>query len=342
MGRKKELTEDIKNRIIMLSENGHSSAAIAGQLHLHDRTVRKIIQKFRENGSVKVKPRSGRPRKTNSRYDRQLKFLSLSDRFQSASKLAKQMEDATGVVLSASTVQRRLNQCGLKGCVAKKKPFISETNRLKRLKFAKEHIGWSVDQWKKVLWSDETKYNMRASDGVVYVWRRRGEALKADCLRGTVKHGGGNILIWGCMSAAGVGRIHRVEGIMNAAQYVDILQKSMLPSMKEHFGRRRAVFMHDNDPKHTAKVTSSWLEKQKFQVLQWPPQSPDLNPIENLWEILNQARDKKKRLKNANELWEDCKETWSSITPDVCLKLVESMPKRLAEVIKNKGGCTKY
>jgi len=267
----------------------------------------------------------------------------MCDRFKTAPKLAKEMAESTGIKVSNKTIQRRLNKFGLKGCVAKKKPFISIKNKKKRLQFAKKHIDWTVKDWKQVLWSDESKYNMKASDGAVYVRRKKGEALKMNCMRGTVKHGGGgNIMVWGCMSAAGVGRLQKVDGIMTATTYIDILKNSMLPSKKEIFGRKKCIFMHDNDPKHAAKATKAWLEKQKLEVMEWPPQSPDLNPIENLWEILNQHRDKSKRMKNTTELWEDCQKTWATITPDLCMKLVESMPRRLAEVIKNKGGSTKY
>ena len=245
--------------------------------------------------------------------------------------------------VSAHTVRRRLLSAGLRGCVAVKKPFISARNKKKRLQFARNHRNWTVDDWSRVLWSDELKFNMKVSDGAVYVRRRPGEELADCCTRKTVKHGGGNIMAWGCFAAAGVGRIHKVVAVMKKEQYVDILQNQMRPSMQDLFGDQHAVFMHDNDPKHTANLTKEWLNTNQYVVLTWPAQSPDLNPIENLWAILKQKRhDVDLRPSNEQQLWQVCREAWDLITPADCRKLVQSMPARIKAVIKAKGGATKY
>ena len=342
MGKSSELSDGVKIAIVRMHESGQDSTEIADILRLKSRTVRYVIQKFKERGTVAAQKRSGRPRKTDSRFDRCLKILSMKDCFKTAPKLGKEMALETGVEVSNRTIQRRLCDAGLNGCVAKKKPYISDKNRKKRLDFARQHQNWTSENWAEVLWTDESKCNMKASDGIVYVRRRVGEALNPKCLRGTVKHGGGGIMVWGSMSASGVGRLYGVQGTLRADQYLKILKYHMVPSMKDLFGHKQAVFQQDNDPKHTAKTTKSWLSKQPFRVLKWPPQSPDLNPIENLWEIVNQHRDKSRRIKNEDELWQECQETWHKISADICRNLVESMPRRLAEVIKHNGGSTKY
>ncbi len=101
------------------------------------------------------------------------------------------------------------------------------------------------------------------------------------------------------------------------------------------------VFQHDNDPKHTAKATKEWLKKKHIKVLEWPSQSPDLNPIENLWRELK-VRVAKRQPRNLNDLERICKEEWDKIPPEMCANLVANYKKRLTSVIANKGFATKY
>ncbi len=101
------------------------------------------------------------------------------------------------------------------------------------------------------------------------------------------------------------------------------------------------VFQHDNDPKHTAKATKEWLKKKHIKVLEWPSQSPDLNPIENLWRELK-VRVAKHQPRNLNDLERICKEEWDKIPPEMCANLVTNYKKRLTSVIANKGFATKY
>ncbi len=95
------------------------------------------------------------------------------------------------------------------------------------------------------MWSDEIKINLFGSDGVKRVWWQPGEEYKDKCVLPAVKHGGGSVMVWGCMSAAGSGELQFIEGNMNANMYCDILKQSMIPSL-QRLGRRE-VLQHDND-----------------------------------------------------------------------------------------------
>ncbi len=114
-----------------------------------------------------------------------------------------------------------------------------------RKQFAEDKQTKDMDYWNHVLWSDETKINLFGSDGVKRVWRQPGEEYKDKCVLPTVKHGGGSVMVWGWMSAAGTGELQFIEGTMKANMYCDILKQSMIPSLWR-LGRR-AVIQHDND-----------------------------------------------------------------------------------------------
>ncbi len=111
--------------------------------------------------------------------------------------------------------------------------------------FAEDKQTKDMDYWKHVLWSDETKINLFDSDGIKRVWRQPGEEYKDKCVVSTVKHGGGSVMVWGCMSAAGTGELQFIEGTMNANIYCDILKQSKIPSLRR-LGHR-AVFQQDNN-----------------------------------------------------------------------------------------------
>ena len=196
-----------------------------------------------------------------------------------------------------------------------------------------------MDYWNHVLWSDEMKNYLFGSDGFKHVWRRPGEEYKDKCIMPTVKHGGGNVMVWGCMSAAGVGELHFIEGNLNSSMYCEILQQSMIPSLQK-LGRR-VVFQHDNDPKNTSKTTTALLKRLRVKVMDWPSMSPDLNPIEHLWGILNQEVEVCK-VSNIRQLHDIVMEEWKSIPVATCEALVNSMPRRVKAVLDNEGGHTKY
>ncbi len=139
-------------------------------------------------------------------------------------------------------------------------------------------------------------------------------------------------MLGGCFSAAGTEGLVRVEEKLNAPKYRDSLNENPVQSIQEQ---------QDNDPKHTAKITKEWLHNNSVTVLEWPSQSPDLNPIEHLWRDLKMAVHQRLP-SNLTELERICKEEWQRIPKSRCEKLVASFPKRLMAVLNQKGASTKY
>lgn len=151
----------------------------------------------------------------------------------------------------------------------------------------------------------------------------------------------GRVMIWGSMAWNGVGNLEFIDGIMTKEVYLDLIQKNLPETARKLRLSRQYTFQQDGDPKHTAKIVSQWFQKKKISVLEWPAQSPDLNPIEHLWSILKQ-KIRERGPRNLSDLKAIVLEEWNKITTDVCQKLVESMPRRCQAVIDSKGGHTKY
>jgi hypothetical protein len=213
-------------------------------------------------------------------------------------------------------------------------------NRRRRLHFAREHLNWTPAQWARVTFSDEKKFNRHGNDGVVHVWRKKNQSLAPQCLRPTIKGGGGSIMVWECVSRSGTGPLHRIDGIMNAEGYRHILQNVLLPHADDNLPLNW-IFQQDNDPKHTSRLVRQWFTDNFVNVMEWPAQSPDLNLIENLWSIVQRAV-AKRRPKNLDELFVAATDCWNTVSPELIAKLFDSMHRRCAAVIKNLGYPTKY
>jgi transposase len=134
-------------------------------------------------------------------------------------------------------------------------------------------------------------------------------------------------------------------GTMTAERYKEVLREHFIPfykRMRRLYGPE-VVMQEDNAPWHKAKLVADFLQAQKVKTIRWPPQSPDLSPIENLWaQIKTRIGKIRHRTRTLSDLEAALHEVWPQISPDSLLRLNESMPKRLDLCIKNKGGATKY
>ena len=131
---------------------------------------------------------------------------------------------------------------------------------------------------------------------------------------------------------------------MDGELYTKILQDELQESLA-HYGKdpSSVFFQQDNDPKHKFKKASTWLENHGYKVLSWPSQSPDLNPIEHLWnEVDRHLRQLPGNITSKDDLWDKIQLVWNQIDVDFCLKLIDTMPQRIKDVLKAGGGYTDW
>ncbi len=235
------------------------------------------------------------------------------NRFKNSGELHKEWTEA-GVKASRAITHRRNKEFGY-SC------------RQRHLNWAKEKKNWTLAQWSKVLFSDESKFCISFGNQGPRVWRKGGEAHSPSCLKSSVKFPQ-SVMIWGAMSSAGIDPLCFLKTNITAPVYQDILEHFMLPSadqfLKMLISFSSRIWYHA----HTAKSTKTWLNDHGVGVvLDWSANSPDLKTIENLWGIVN-SKMRNKRSKNAGELKATVKETKASIPPQQCHKLITSMPRR--------------
>lgn len=342
MGRQRgQVSSDIRQLIIEHHTNKYSIRDIAKMVDRSHSTVYDVIKRFKTYGNVGNQPRSS-CRKILSQYEERwiLREIKKNPKV-SAVQLAKEIKIYFKKSLHPETVRNVLRKHNLHGRVARKKPYISEVNKKKRKDYAQQHINKDYSFWSKVIFTDESKINMFGSDGKTYVWRKPNEALNPKNLCASMKHGGGSVMVWGCMSAAGPGQLHIIEGIMDQNMYLEILKENIKQSA-EKLGIAEDFYLYqDNDPKHKAWRCRMWLLHNCPHVLETPPQSPDLNVIEHLWQHIK-TRIHKRNFSNKMELKQILMDEWNKIEPSYCEKLVRSIPQRLADVIQNDGYPTKY
>ncbi|GFV88481.1 transposable element Tcb1 transposase [Trichonephila clavipes] len=313
MENRKETTIEERKLIIKLSNEGKSQLNIAKVVGRSVNCIQKILQKFKKTGMLANNEGSGRKKIMNSITERRVIHQVKIDPKISTPKIAASTSNALGRSVSAETVRRVLRKADYNGRVARK----------------------------KALNCDESKSNIFGSDGRRMVSRKPNTSHHPKHSIPTVKHGGGSVMVWGCMATSGVGKLVFIDGIMHKMAYLNILQNNLKESADNLGLGSNFVFQQDNDPKHTAFVVEEWLLYHCRNQLNILPQSPDLNVIDHLWSHLERSV-QKHQITSKEQLKTALQEEWLNIAPETTRHLVESMPRRLEAVISAKGYATKY
>lgn len=340
------VSEDKRIQIILLRSQERTLASIAAHTKVNLGTVRSVLTKWNQHHTIQDLSKADRPQKVDDRTKRRLARMVVKGEVSTATDLTQTAASHEIVRISARTARRTLHKQGLKAMHMVSKPLLTRAHKRKRLEFARAHRDWTVEDWKQVIFSDETIIPARPSDSHKLRWVKPMHGLNPKLVAPTVQGGGVAIMTWGCISQFGFHDFILLDGIMDAMGYVSMLRDYLIPVIREYFHGRRYIFQQDGASVHTAHVVEEFFKSQNIQDLEWPPHSPDLNIIEHVWHYLKEMIRTRPIAKSKQELWDNvqcCLErTWSQEMTNQINSLYESLPRRMQAVINAHGGNTKY
>lgn len=337
------MTRDECVQAVTLHGEGVSYHAIGLRLGFSHTTISRAVQRYRETNSYNIRPKQGRPRVTTAVQDRFIRLSALRERFTTSRSLLMQLRNVHNVHPSIDTVRRRLTEANLRIRVPARGPLLNADHRRARLQFAREHVNWTVADWENVLFTDESRFCLYSSDRRLRVIRRAGERYAQCNIRETTLFNGGSIMFWGGISLTARTDIVPLQGgSLNSERYInDILSEHVIP-FAPYIGNN-FLLMHDNARPHVARVVREYLDVVNIQTLNWPPHSPDLNPIEHLWDIIGrQLRQRQPPPATLQDIQIMVMAIWRQIDQNQISNLISSMPRRCAAAIRSRGGNTRY
>jgi len=310
---------------------------VAAQLNISKCCVYNAVRKHEETGDFADKQRSGRPPKVGERELRHLKRLVIGDNRLSCSKITMELNQSLNKPVTRRTIFNYLKKLGYEYKVKIKKQWLNAQHRKQRVAWCTQYAHFTKDDWRNVIFSDESTFYVLQRKNQVKIWRTDEERLHPDCIEQLTTGNGGKLGIWGGICGQGPTESKIYDGNMNGELYCSVLGGELKRSLNKLHNKEKIIYQQDLAPWHKSKIVQEKLKKLKFKVLDWAPRSCDLNPIEMLWSII----DKKlisKPIYNKETLRQRLEEEWNGIGVELCQKLLDSMPERIHQCLKAKGG----
>lgn len=337
------LPDEIKYAIVFHKKEGKKTdKAIARQIlidynrKIGNSTVSRIWENYQKTKTVSNHWNTqGRPKLLTTDQQEQLIESVRENRLLSSRELGNQLN----LNASRQTINRELINAGYHAYRAPQKPLLSDDNIRDRLNFAREHRFWDENEWRQIIFTDESPFYLVKTDGRIFIRRMESEAYQEDTVQFSVSKSK-LILVWGAMSHTGVGPLIRVEGTVNAEKYLSFFRyrlRRYYPGL--YNGNQK--FQDDNSQVHTADIVNNWFAKFDIERLEWPSKSPDLNIIEDIWGYIKYHL-RGKTFYELDELWNEVSYYWNHIPQDLINELYHSMPDRIQAVIEARGKTTKY
>lgn len=343
MASRQHLSIFLKGRAIGRMEAGQTQAEVSRIMNIPTSVVSRLWRQFQTTGDVSRRPVQGRPRVTTEHDDRYLGLTARRHRTMSARQLSLDLSAATGRTVSRSTVSRRLH---LRGLYARRPVVcvpLTVVHKRDRLEWSRQHLDWTQDQWSKVLFSDESRFSLQPDSRRVLIWREPGTRYHPSNIFERDHYGGGGLLVWGGIMLNGRTDLHVFEsGSVTGRRYADEILEPCVRLFRGAVGPE-FIFMDDNARPHRAHLVDDFLESEDIRRMEWPARSPDLNPIEHVWDALGRrVGERQPPPRNLQELKMALLEEWVLLPDNLILNLVQSMNRRCMACRSVRGNHTPY
>ena len=318
--------------ISALTTAGVKPTAISRQLGLNYETVKKHV--YRKKLVAGLPPKEVRKRGYFTGRKPEIVRRYLEDY---PTARLDEIHAACELTCHITTLMRYLNSHGLQRTKAKRNILLREVNKAKRIAFCREMLTRSDDELKRILWSDETMVKSHPNGEWVFYRARRDQP---DIVSPRVQQGGSGQMLWGCMSFYAYGPLRTITGKITGQKYLELLRDVVKPEMDISVLYGRVLtFQQDNAKAHKTAPVMEYLENWGYEVLNWPPQSPDLSPIENIWNVMKmRLKARRPRPRTQATMRDAMHEIWEELEDNIRMDLILGFRKRCEDCIKNKGG----
>ncbi len=347
MGRKKgsvnvsiELCNTISDAVTM----GVTVTDVAKYNEMPQPTVSNIVKRVTLRRTGILPKRRGRRNKLDLIALKCLELILVQNRFLLLNTIAAIFNANSTISISPRRIRRYIHIIGFRNRAAIRKPFIREANLLRRTAWAFRHCYWNMFMWSRVVFTDETSFEVRPMKRNIRVWRMNGERFGTSCIISTYKSGYELVNVWGVFSHHGKLPLQRSEGSFTKQKYLEICEYTLLPWAALVYGNvRNLVLQEDNCGPHRAVALRNYMNEGRVTRMDWPAQSPVLNTIENAWSYMKSYfRKQPRHPKNKDECWNNVTKLWSELSLSYFHNLIGSMATRIQEILEKNGGSTKY
>ncbi|GFU04267.1 transposable element Tcb1 transposase [Trichonephila clavipes] len=318
MAQRKHLDDFLRGRIIGRLGSGRTQLEVSEEHGIAQSVISRLWQRFQDDVTAKRNRRS------------------------TAADLSRQLSSATGTIVSRQTAYRRLEHIGLYARRPVRCVPLTATHCRLRLTWSREHALWTPQQWSCVMFSDESRFILQSDSRRTLIWRAPGTRYHQESIIERLRYGGAGWLVWGGIIPGSRTDLHVQNVTMTGHIYRDVILEQHARLFRDAMGAE-FPFMDDNARPHRANIVDECLQSEDITRMDWPAYSPDLNPIEHVWDMLGRRIATRQPLPTClPELRRALLDEWCNFQQDQIDNLILSMPRRYKACIASSGRHTPY